>query len=92
MYEEPVARHWIARRLLEDGPRRSSVNPATGETFGYYHDTDEHVAPAAVSAAGTAFLARGWREDAMLRAETLHSLADAYEQHAAELVETHRLR
>ena len=88
MHEEPVARHWINGKLSQDGPRHPSVNPATSETFGYYHDADEHVATAAVSAASAAFLASEWREDAMLRATTLHRLADAYEQHTPELVET----
>lgn len=88
MNEEPVARHWINGELSEDGPRHPSVNPATGETFGYYHDADEHVAAAAVAAARTAFSESGWSEDAMLRATTLHRLADAYEQQTSELVET----
>ena len=88
MSELPVARHWINGRLTEDGPRAPSVNPATGKMFGYFYDATERVATRAVAAARMAFVESGWRDDAMLRATTLHRLADAYERRRHDLVET----
>lgn len=76
---ERVTRHWIGGEWREDGANKPSIDPATGQTFGSFCDGDETVAQATVQAARSAFEISGWRDDAMLRAATLHRLADAYE-------------
>lgn len=83
------ARHWIGGELIDsEDAGRPSIDPATGEIIGYYADGDEAVAEAAIKAAADAFEHSDWRHDAMLRATTLHRLADAYEARTADLVDT----
>ncbi len=89
MAPQPQARHWIGGKPA--GPDlldRPSVNPATGETIGWYADGDAAVAEAAIDAAAHAFTGSGWRDDAMRRAAALHHLADAYEARAGDLIAT----
>lgn len=86
MHTPPVTRHWINGRLTAAGPQQPSINPANGERIGFFHDADAEVAQQAISAAGAAFEAGGWRDDPMLRSTALHRLADRYDQHREQLI------
>jgi betaine-aldehyde dehydrogenase len=82
-----VARHWIGGTPFgPEQPSSPSVNPASGETIGWYPEGDAEVAEAAITAAATAFDDDGWRHDAMHRAATLHRIADAYESRLPDIV------
>ena len=73
------ARHWIGGdRVVGDGVKES-VNPATDEVLGSFHDGGLDVARGAVAAARTAFDETTWREDRQLRARVLWEMADAIE-------------
>ncbi|WGS55150.1 aldehyde dehydrogenase family protein (plasmid) [Paraburkholderia sp. D15] len=82
------ARHWVAGTWLADGPRRESINPATGDVIGHFHDAPEETMQAAIDAAEQAFLRSPWRSDAHLRAAALSHLADAFEARLDEVIDT----
>lgn len=69
------------------GAVAESVNPATDEVLGTYHDGDLGVAQAAIAAASKAFAAKTWSKDRALRAKVLWEMADPIERHFGELVE-----
>lgn len=82
------AQHWVGGTWLSDGPRRESIDPATGDVIGYFHDAPEHTMQAAIDAAAEAFQRSSWRSDAHLRAKALSHLADAFDSHLSEVIDT----
>lgn len=82
------AQHWVAGEWLADGPRRESIDPATGEVIGYFHDAPEATMQTAIDAASHAFNTSAWRSDAHLRAAALSHLADAFEACLSEVIDT----
>ncbi|WP_206243956.1 aldehyde dehydrogenase family protein [Novosphingobium terrae] len=80
--------HWIGGEWLHAGPLRDSIDPATGAVIGQYHDASVEVAQQAIATARAAFETSVWRDDAFLRATALSHLADAYEAHLGEVVDT----
>jgi betaine-aldehyde dehydrogenase len=74
------AEHLIDGKRVAAGTIRESVNPATGEILGTYHDADLDVASAAITAARTAYANSDWRHDRELRANVLWGLATAVEE------------
>ena len=82
------AGHWVAGAWLNDGPRRESIDPATGEVIGHYFDAPEQTMQAAIDAANQAFLHSPWRCDAHRRATALSHLADAFEVHLDDVIDT----
>lgn len=81
------AAHWINGEWRSGGPLRDSIDPATGEKIGSYHDGGLQEARDSVAAAFEVFRRDPWKNDAMRRATVLHQLADIYEQRAKELIE-----
>ncbi|MFL1381728.1 aldehyde dehydrogenase family protein [Nocardiopsis protaetiae] len=88
MTEAHNTRHWIGGEWTASPRQGESVNPATGEVIGTYHDADAATAEAAVESAAGCFAEDGWRHDAMHRATVLHRLADAYEARLDDLVDS----
>lgn len=84
----PDAQHWIAGAWRSDGPRRASIDPATGDVIGYFHDAPEQTMQAAIDAAAGAFLRSSWRSDAHRRATALSHLADAFEARLDDVIDT----
>ncbi|WP_250516284.1 aldehyde dehydrogenase family protein [Caballeronia sp. INDeC2] len=82
------AQHWVGGAWLSDGPRRESIDPATGEVIGYFHDAPETTMQTAIDAAEQAFWNSRWRDDAHGRAAALSHLADAFEAHLDEVIDT----
>ena len=81
------AQHWVAGRWLAEGPRRESINPATGEVIGHFFDATVETAQAAIDAASQAFESGHWCSDGFLRATALCHLADAYESRLGEVID-----
>jgi betaine-aldehyde dehydrogenase len=88
MTEQRRARHWIGGEWASTGAEKQSINPATGEVIGTFHDGGKEAAQAAIDAASQAFRQESWRSDAMLRAAALSHLADAYAARLDEIVDT----
>ncbi|WP_414439750.1 aldehyde dehydrogenase family protein [Burkholderia sp. 22PA0106] len=88
MQAEHDARHWIGGAWLADGPRRESIDPATGEVIGYFHDAPVDTMQKAIDCASDAFRLGAWRSDAHARAAALSHLADAFEARLGEVVDT----
>lgn len=86
MSEQLTARHWIGGGWNSDGALTDSVNPATGEMIGVFHEGGAQVAEVAITAAATCFENTIWRHDAMVRSAALSHLADAFEERLDELV------
>ncbi|MGE4431147.1 MAG: aldehyde dehydrogenase family protein [Sphingobium sp.] len=84
----PDVGHWIAGEWVRSGELRDSVNPATGETIGRFHDGSAQTAQHAIDAARKAFETSPWRNDSFLRATALSHLADAYEARLTDVIET----
>ncbi|MFM0305838.1 aldehyde dehydrogenase family protein [Paraburkholderia sediminicola] len=82
------AQHWVAGEWLSDGPRRESIDPATGEVIGHFFDAPEQTMQAAIDAAADAFLRSPWRNDAHRRATALSHLADAFEARLGDVIDT----
>lgn len=74
-----VSRHWINGFWVAEGPVRDSLNPATGEVLGQYHDATPEVVDRAIAAAKDTFYSTGWRHDREARAKALWELGDAIE-------------
>jgi acyl-CoA reductase-like NAD-dependent aldehyde dehydrogenase len=87
--EHPVlhARHWIDGEWRESPERRTSINPATGETIGDYAAGTAEDAQRAVQAAVWAFGHTRWRHDRALRGRVLNALADQFESRLDDLVD-----
>jgi len=82
------ARHWVAGEWLADGPRRESIDPATGNVIGYYYDALEQTMQAAIDTAAQAFLRSPWRSDSHRRATALSHLADGFEARLDEVIDS----
>ncbi|MGF6773996.1 betaine-aldehyde dehydrogenase [Paraburkholderia sp. GAS199] len=82
------AQHWVAGAWRDDGPRRESIDPATGAVIGHFFDAPEATMQAAIDAAADAFLRSPWKNDAHRRAAALSHLADAFEARLDEVVDT----
>lgn len=81
------AAHWIDGRWIESGTLRDSINPATGEAFATFFDGGLDEARLAIAAARRAFVESDWKSNPMRRATALARLAEAYEQHAQDIIE-----
>lgn len=88
MDEFKTAAHWIGGDWVDTGERRDSVNPATGEVIGQYADGNAQVAQSAIDAAVAAFEHGPWRHDAFRRATALAHLADAFETHLLQVIDS----
>lgn len=81
-----TAGHHIAGAWVRRGPVLQSVDPATGEVIGDFHDAELETVREAISVARASLDAAGWRHDRVLRAKVLHEMADAVEERHAELL------
>lgn len=86
MPDQPRIQHWIDGEWISSLPERNSIDPATGKVIGTYCDGDASTADAAIGAAARCFTGSDWRHDAMRRAATLSSLADAFAGRLDELI------
>src|SRR5690606_20868382 len=83
----------VTRRLLIDGKlidteaTLASLNPATGEVYGYAPDAGVAEADTAVAAARRAFDQTGWSRDHALRTRCLHQLHRALRDNVDDLRE-----
>ena len=82
------ALHWIDGEWRDSSPHLTSIDPSTSDIIGEYADGGVPQAQQAIEAARTAFLTTAWASDKALRSRVLHELADAFERHSDELVET----
>lgn len=82
------ARSWVAGEWLDEGPRRESIDPATGDVIGYFYDAPEQTMQAAIDAAADAFQRSVWRSDSHRRAAALSHLADAFEAQLDQVIDT----
>lgn len=82
------ARHWIAGEWLDNGDRRDSIDPATGQMMGRFYDAPVAVAQQAIDAALAAFSDTSWRHDSFQRATALSHLADAYAARLSDVIDT----
>ncbi len=85
---ERRSKHWIGGEWLSTGSERQSINPATGDVIGVYHDGGAPVAQAAIDAAALAFRRGTWATDPMQRSAALSHLADAYAARLDDVVDT----
>ncbi|QJU55670.1 aldehyde dehydrogenase family protein [Herbiconiux sp. KACC 21604] len=69
------ARQYIDGEWREIGPLEESLNPATDETLGQFHDGGLDAANEAIAAAHTAFTTTSWRTDREQRARALWDLS-----------------
>lgn len=88
MTAKAEAMHWIRGEWLADGQCRESIDPATGEVIGYFHDAPVATMQLAIDAAAEAFAGSHWRDDAYLRATALGHLADAFAARQHEVVDS----
>ncbi|RZT36841.1 aldehyde dehydrogenase family protein [Cupriavidus agavae] len=88
MREKAEAMHWIRGEWLAEGQCRESIDPATGQVIGYYHDAPVATMQLAIDAAAEAFAGSPWKDDAYLRATALGRLADAFASRQHEVVDT----
>ena len=82
------ARHWIAGEWLDNGDRRDSIDPATGQMMGRFYDAPVAVAQQAIDAALAAFSDTSWCHDSFQRATALSHLADAYAARLSDVIDT----
>lgn len=82
------ALHWIDGEWRDSSPHLHSIDPATGAVIGTYADGGAQQAQDAIDAARNAFRNTAWATDKALRSKALHELADAFERHAEDLVES----
>lgn len=80
--------HWINGQWDSSGEKRNSIDPATGAIIADYVDGGAATAQAAVAAAKAAFRTTGWHNDNYLRATALSRLADAFDTHLQEVIDT----
>lgn len=78
-------RHHIGGRWFFDGDIVESVNPATDEVLGTFHDGTVRAAEAAIDAAATTFRTTNWRFDREARARALWDLSLAVERNLDKL-------
>lgn len=83
-----TAKHWINGCFVEKGTVNASINPATGEEIGHYHDGGAEVAGMAINAAAEIFRNSSWRLDAMNRSTALSHLADRYNDRLDEIIDS----
>ncbi|MFV4914288.1 aldehyde dehydrogenase family protein [Microbacterium lacticum] len=79
-FRDEPATHYIGGDWIAQGEIRDSIDPATGDVLGQYHDADLDVARQAITAARTAFTTLSWRHDRELRAKVLWELSEAVER------------
>lgn len=84
-FGDQPAQHYIDGNWSDQGEVRSSINPATDEELGTYHDADLSVARAAIDAARTAFTSTSWRRDRESRARALWDVSLAVEANLDQL-------
>ncbi|MDT6963173.1 aldehyde dehydrogenase family protein [Cupriavidus sp. SZY C1] len=87
MSTKAEAMHWIRGEWLAEGQCKESIDPATGQVIGYFHDATAATMQLAIDAAAEAFAAGHWRDDAYLRATALGHLADAFARRQQEVVD-----
>ena len=87
MPSQMQARHWIDGTWVESKVQVASIDPATGETIGFYTEAGEEEGRAAVAAAAKAFWQSDWRENRRLRAKAINEMADRFEARTADLIE-----
>ncbi len=75
----------IGGRLLDAASAYPSVNPATGEIFGYAPDASVEDAEAAIAAARRAFETTSWSTDVAFRQRCLEQLHQALTDHLEDL-------
>ena len=86
---------WIAGEfaMSEMSKSAASINPATGEAIGLFHDADEVSVHAAIAAASSAFYDSNWTASPRIRASVLLQFAELLNAHrdqiAALLTEEH---
>ena len=83
-----VARQWVGGEWLESSRQAATIDPATGEPIGTFHDADIGQVEAAIAAADEVFRTSSWRSDSMRRAFALSRLAGEYARRFEEIVQT----
>lgn len=83
-----IALNWINGEWIDSNNHKESINPATGEVIGKYADGGKKEAELAIAAAKHAFKTSDWKHDRHLRYKVLNELAEQFEAHHAELVDT----
>lgn len=86
MTELQIAEHWINGEWVESGRLNDSIDPATGEVIGRYHDAGQAEAEQAIQAARNAFLNTDWCKNRRLRSQVLNEMADRFEARSDELI------
>lgn len=86
-----TAVHWINGEWQATGTVRDSINPATYEMVGKYHEGGREEAQAAIKAALNAFHQTPWRRDNVLRADVLNDLADRFEARQEEFIDIYKI-
>lgn len=84
--DQPV-KNWINAQWVESEKTTQSINPATYETIGEYHDAGYQEANMAIEAAKAAFKNSEWKDNRDLRSQTIFELADLVEKYTNDLVE-----
>jgi betaine-aldehyde dehydrogenase len=82
------ALNWIGGEWVDAPTRTKSYDPATGDEIGSFADGDATTAQTCVEAALNAFVTSPWKDDRFLRERVLNQMADSFEQHRDELIET----
>lgn len=85
-FSSQPARQFIDGQWTASGPLFESLDPATGEVLGSFHDSPLSAAHDAISAARRAFEETGWASDRELRARVLWQLAEVIESRTGELI------
>lgn len=81
------ARNWIGGEWITNGPRKTSIDPATYNPIGQYPDDGLNAAKAGTSAALKAFRTSEWAHDHELRARILDEMARSFELNHDRLVD-----
>jgi acyl-CoA reductase-like NAD-dependent aldehyde dehydrogenase len=80
-----IAAHWIGGEWVGSDAVSESINPATGEVLGQWHNGGEAEAAAAIGAARRAFDTSTWGCDRGLRNAVLLEMAARFDTRAEEL-------
>ncbi|WP_433631872.1 aldehyde dehydrogenase family protein [Nocardia sp. CA-120079] len=83
----PTRRLLVDGQLIETGHTLASLNPATGEVYGYAPEAGLTETDAAIAAARRAFDTTTWATDAAFRAHCLEQLYQAFRDNVEELRE-----
>ncbi|PQO22316.1 aldehyde dehydrogenase [Rhodobacteraceae bacterium WD3A24] len=82
-----VASHFIDGRWRAEGPQGESLNPATGEVLGQYHQGSAALADEAAGVARRVFFETPWQVSPRQRAQALFEAADRLEARLDELTD-----